>query len=474
MSRVFVVALLLLYFWYMFQLDTTPNLSQPSSPAPTIPSTKTFTHHFQKIGNILQLNVDSVGKLTMQIPPTFTFQNNRLVSQDVCHNQPDGARILASGRVLYDYMRRDLFERPDRHTDFEPNSSRLLQHGDSFYFVCKNESIFRLHQCPPGQVFRDGQCSKIDACTGRPKGFLLPDPFDETAYYECQGVGLASLHQKCPTNHWFMFDACRPQDDDAYYCQFYNEPRRIDDTTFLKCDPDKRPRYFSCPPGTRLFDKVECESDACVGQQDGTKLPMELERNKPFKYIPGYLLCENEKVARHVLCDKTWDHYVSDKENLTHLPLVFDGNNCTFPKLCDNVQYIYADTIVPVFEFSRRVRNWEWAEYYDRLSGYTCPSSEFKTAKKRVSLEPGTIINPKKFKPESACTSGVKTVPIAEHWDLFHNCDDGYQYKCSEGEYFDGFECKKSIENAHTFNGYPMFRLKPFSVDGWILPFQYG
>ncbi|GBN77126.1 hypothetical protein AVEN_158047-1 [Araneus ventricosus] len=184
---------------------------------------------------------------------------------------------------------------------------------------------------------------------------------------------------------------------------------------------------------------------------------MQLERNKPFKYIPGYLLCENEKVARHVLCDKTWDHYVSGKENLTHLPLVFDGNYCTFPKLCDNVQYIYTDTIVPAFEFSRRVRNWEWADYYDRLSGYICPSSEFKTAKKRVSLDPGTIINPNKFKRESVCTSGVKTVPIADNWDMFYNCDDGYQYRCPQGEYFDGSECKKSIENAHTFTSIPCF-----------------
>ncbi|GBM53907.1 hypothetical protein AVEN_64830-1 [Araneus ventricosus] len=147
----------------MFHLDNTPNLSQPSSPAPTIPSTRTFTHRSQKIGNVSQLNVDSVGKLTMQVPPIFTFQNNRLVSQDVCYNQPEGSRILASGRLLYDYMRRDLFQRQDRHNDFEQNSSRLLQHSDSYYLVCKNESVFRLHQCPPGQVFRDGQCFKIDA-----------------------------------------------------------------------------------------------------------------------------------------------------------------------------------------------------------------------------------------------------------------------------------------------------------------------
>ncbi|GBM53908.1 hypothetical protein AVEN_64831-1 [Araneus ventricosus] len=125
-------------------------------------------------------------------------------------------------------------------------------------------------------------------------------------------------------------------------------------------------------------------------------------------------------------------------------------------------------------EFSRRVQNWKWSDYYDRLSGYTYHSSEFKTAKKRVSLEPGTIINPKKFKRESACTSGVKTVPIADNWDMFYNCDDGYRYRCPHGDYFGGSDCKKSIENAHTFNKYPMFRFKPFSVDDWILPFNYG
>ncbi|KAF8784204.1 Capsid-associated protein Vp91 like protein [Argiope bruennichi] len=454
---------------------STTIISQPTSTAPKILSTRTFHHRFQKNGNILELNVDSVGKWTMEIPKSFTFQTKRIVPQDVCHNQPDGARILAGGRLLYDYMRRNLFQHKPIHKSFESNSGRVLQYGESFYFICKSGSILRLHQCPPGKVFRDGQCSKIDACTGKPENFLLPDPYDETAFYECRGAGLTSIHRKCPDNHWFIFDACRSKNDDAYYCQFYDKPRRIDDTTFVICR-DKKPKYYSCPPGTRIFDKFECESDECVGQKNGTKLAMKLERNGPFKYAPGYNVCENDKVIRKVFCDKTWDLYYSKEENLTHIPMVFDGNDCAVPELCENVQYDDKDIIVPAYEFSRRVKNWKWSNYYDRLSGFYCPHPQFKTAKKRVNIQPGQIINPKRFKVESACAPGVTRIPIAtDDWNLFYKCDDEQNiYKCQPDHTFDDTLCRRSIKHAHKFKNYPMFRFDSISTDGWILPFNYG
>ncbi|GBN30005.1 hypothetical protein AVEN_266532-1 [Araneus ventricosus] len=128
-----------------------------------------------------------------------------------------------------------------------------------------------------------------------------------------------------------------------------------------------------------------------------------------------------------VTCPKTWDQSLAVDENLTHLPMVFDGNSCFLTKLCENVQYSHVGAIVPSFKFSLRARNREWAELYDSLSGYVCDQGGFNANMKRVTVNPGEKINPKRFRKESAWDPNKRTVPVSDKWDVLYNCLLGHE-----------------------------------------------
>ncbi|GFU09922.1 uncharacterized protein TNCV_1162851 [Trichonephila clavipes] len=70
--------------------------------------------------------------------------------------------------------------------------------------------------------------------------------------------------------------------------------------------------------------------------------------------------CQNDKVVNVVECPQSWDPYLSLGDNLTHLPQVFDGHACQIPEFCTNVESDDPLVMVPVHEFTKHVRNWNF------------------------------------------------------------------------------------------------------------------
>ncbi|GIY40983.1 uncharacterized protein CEXT_533431 [Caerostris extrusa] len=409
-----------------------PKLLQPSSSPPNVSSSRTLKHSLYESQNNLTFAVEGIGYWSFSIPESVTFRNSMLLPRDACHNQPDGTRVLATGKFLYDYMRRESLD----------------------------------------TVSEDGDCHPIDACTGQEAGTLLMDPFDVRAYYKCEGSNQASQRHMCPPGYWFFHDSCRPTLDVTHYCKFYNQPLRINDRLLLTCQ-NEQPHYVTCPTGTRLFDTTRCESEACLSQPDGTVLPMPMIREGSFTFHPGYSVCKDNRVFEKHTCPKIWDSHLSKGDNLTHLPMVFDGNRCTVPVFCENVQMRYTTDIVPVHEFTKHVKNWKFSELFDSVTGYRCENGNMRSKRKRISLPPGHSIN-KKFKVDTACNGFEKFIPVSNRPNQYYDCTKDLVETCPAPAFFDGAQCRNPIPQAHTFNSMPLFRLEPLSQDGWIEPFNYS
>lgn len=461
MITALTIVLLLIYFWY-FTAFSLPPVDRPSIPQPPSRTSRSFTHELKSFGTTFMHMVNGIVKWIGPIPPGYLIHQGQFHSQDPCYNIPDGTKILATGKDLYDRLRQNVVV---PKLTFEPNASLLMQDGHVFYFTCQQKKIHSLEMCPPGHIFQNGECQPIDICTGRNSGLLLPDPLRPDAYYECLSPG--ARHRSCPKHNYFLHNACHSTKKMVHYCRFNTEPQIIDDFTVMRCR-NKRPVIDKCPPKTRLFGTFRCESSECVGKRDGTRLGMSSSTVGPFHFSPGYIECLNERATPH-FCPSTWDNYLSEGGNLTHLPQVFDGQRCSIPSFCKNVYSSDPDVIVPVHEFTKRVKNWEQSDLFDQVSGYTCNGN----VRARTNLRAGQRIN-KKFKRENACDGTVTKVIVAGFPEKYFDCSFHILVRCPPGQIFDSLTCRNPIPHAHKFKGIGLFTFTGLDHDGWLEKWHYS
>ncbi|GFT14704.1 uncharacterized protein NPIL_137141 [Nephila pilipes] len=321
--------------------------------------------------------------------------------------------------------------------------------------------------CPPGHFFHHTQCQPIDRCVGQPDGMRFSDPYDIHHYHEC--LQEKAVRHSCPPNTLFLHDQCRDTNDVSLYCQFHTEPKILDPNTLLVCRQGQAV-FETCPPGFRYFDSPTCESEACVGQPNHQLVPLPKVQQGPLTYFPGYMQCQDNKVANVVVCPDSWDPYSSAGDNLTHLPQVFDGRSCTIPEFCTNVESDDPLVTVPVHEFTKHVRNWKYSDRFDAVTGIQCQGNK----RKRVSMSPGERIHSKRLKPESACDGTVSKVVISNTPESYFDCNTQTVEACAPKHFFDGVDCHPLIENSHTFNGIGLFQLDSLRIDNWMGAWDYS
>lgn len=126
------------------------------------------------------------------------------------------------------------------------------------------------------------------------------------------------------------------------------------------------------------------------------------------------------------------------------------------------------ETIVPVHEFTKDVRNWEMSELYDSVAGYVCNAGR----KKRVRVPGPARIN-KRFKRENACTTKL---PVSGNPTLYYDCAQAKETTCPANEFFQGSVCVPEPEEGKVFKyrDVPLFQFEPLNVESWITPWNYA
>lgn len=453
------LVIFLLYFYYMAQSDSL-SVSKPSTPY--VPSKPTFTQQLELNGSTFQYSTHSTVDWKVDLPNEFKIQDETITLGDVCHGQPNGFRVLATGKPLYEYLKRD--KTLENNVQFESNATTTLRDKRVFYFTCQGSQIDKLHMCPPGHLFTNQQCEPIQPCSGEKDGKRFANPYELNLYYECEKGTRAA--KKCPSDEIFMHDKCVNTSDASVYCQFHKEPKILNSKTLLVCR-DNQMTYDTCPEGFRYFDTAVCESDACFNIPDGTLIPLPDQQNGPFTFSPGYRVCMGGKVEGVNMCSPNWDPYLSEGDDLTHLPLVFDGKKCSVPSFGKNVHSTDPEIVVPAYHFLKHVPNWKYSSQMDRVTGY-----EFKETRKRVHLDPGQRIN-KRFKRESACDNTVQKVPMGGQPDAYYDCQTETVEKCPANHYFDTKLCQPRRENVFSFEGLDFFSFDSLSISNWIKPWNY-
>lgn len=482
MSTIFGLALLLLYFWYFFSYSL-PSVPEPLPAVPPNPPPPPFHLIFSKPDNKVnkfQFAVNNLIAWEHEIPDEKTYMirtSGDVVRKDVCYYVPNGHAIPATGRVLYDYLKQKPDWRNRSSSSFAENSPYTVQRGNVFYFTCRNSKIHEVGMCPSGTVFGKGRCIPVSSCTGKPDGTLIADPESTTHYFECKNQ--REFQHYCGKDKFFYRDRCIPRDELAHFCKFHTsvEPFVIDDegTTRVQC-VDSKPVYTRCSPGFRFFERDRCESTRCVGKPDGTKLPLPDRTVGDFRFSPGYAICHADKVRDDpVTCPQIWDPLSSRGDDLTHLPMVFDGRGtCAVPSFCDNVFAEDPGAIVPVHEFTKDVRNWKMSELYDSRAGYVCEAGR----KRRVAVPGPARIN-KRFRTEDGCrSSNSGKLPVSGNSTLYYDCALAKETACPPNEFFQGFDCVRKPfeenEKVFTYRDVPLFRFEPLNVESWITPWNYG
>lgn len=466
MIRVFFLCLFLIYYWYFYASAFSRRVAKPSTGSPSDPPTRHFLfdstqpNHFR-----FSIDGNTVWEHTLPVD-TFTFHRDKIVQIDPCHGRPDHALVLAKGKALYDYLKSNTDTK--NLLNFKENSSFTVQKGDVFYFECSQGHVNKLRICPSGTLFATNGCRAIDSCTGKRDGTVLPDRIS-TRYLLCEG-GKEKI-KKCPPKTIFHHDRCESMDDPSHYCQYFSAPVLLDDETRLECRNGK-PFYVTCKPGTKFIDRDYCEPANCIGLPDGTKLPLPERKTDPFKFSPGYMTCRKNKIHEIVECPQKWDDSLSKGENLLSLPMVFDpeSDQCSAPAFCENVFSDDPDVIVPVYEFTRHVKNWNLSELLDRSAGFAC---ENKTRKRKL-LSPGEQIS-KRFRVEPACGPQMpEKLPVYNNSKQFYDCALSRIETCPPQTFFNGSACVPEPADAFKFNDLPLFRFDSLNFESWIRPWDYS
>lgn len=473
MYRVLFLCLLIFYFWYYYTTFTDRRVPKPTTPV--VP--KEYRVEFSKLTEDtfeFSVNDTVLWRHTLKDDKFKVGAFASVVPKDACEHVPSGRSIPASGRALYDYLKRD----PDlqHRLAFRQDAPYMVRDLDVFYFECKDGRIDDVGICPSGEFFQAGRCVPFTACTGKPDFVTLPDPSSRAHYFTCRdGKEVRSF---CGNDKFFVHNRCVSKNDAAYYCRFNEEGRPffiLDETTKLECVEGGEAVYVKCAPGTRFFDNNNdvCEPSVCMSEADGAKLPLPPRTTGPFSYSPGYVTCYAGKVNETVECPQVWDDELSKGDDLTHLPMVFDGKKCSVPTFCENVSSENPYVMVPRHEFTKRVRNWKFSEFYDKSFGYVCNEQQQRTF---AYTAPGHLIDAQRYAQSDACGGGDRNLllPVPENANRYYDCDQKMVRECENDEFFDGVACKRVPENAFTFEGVPFFNFqKALNFESWIASWNY-
>lgn len=468
MTNTFIfISFLLIYFLY-FYVTFSKSVLKPQTPR-LLPKSNAYKAHFtSKNQNEFQFEIDKKVVWKAQIPESYRFYDGKIVEKDICQSVENGHFIAATGQTLYDYLKK-YPKSLNEAVHFKHDTAFTLQEGHVFYFSCQNGRIHQIHMCQSGETFVNGACQPITMCTGKSDGSQFPDPLNVTQYTICENQH--DILKKCPENTFYLFDSCKPMDELVHYCNFFTEPFLLDSKTRGQCIRGKL-IYTVCEPGYRFFNTDRCEPAHCDGQPDNAKLPLSERENFPFRYIPGYYECQGERVQAKIECPEFWDPLLSKGDNLTHLPMVFDGRTCSIPTFCENVTAVDTHVFVPRHEYSKYIMNWSLASVYDQLGGYQCE----RGVKRPLDLAPGERIG-KKFKRESACDDPLnRALPVSGFPDRYFDCQSQTVIPCDQNEQFDGTQCAPKKQNAavFTFKDMEIFQFQPLDYDGWIKPWKYS
>lgn len=466
MFQLFFLCLYFIYFWYFYHFRAPP-VPRPKSLAPRSPVP--FDLYLVAVRhNMFRFFVNGTMLWEHIFPDdAYLVQNSEnIIERDDCYSHTTRRRIAARGIGLYKYLKKH----PEFKKDltFEENSHYTAQQGDVFYFTCFNRRIESLDMCPSGKIYQNQTCVDVSSCTDKADYTRLPVHADPFKYIECKNK--REFYKTCPATTFFYHDQCVAQHNLAYQCTLKDTviPFKLDAHTLFECR-DHKPIYTTCLPGTQFFDNLYCEPNNCVGQPNGTRLNLPHRTLGPFRFVPGYMECLHEKVFQTIECPSTWDPMLSQGDNLTHLPRVFDGQQCAVPSFGENVTSDDPDVLVPIHEFTKHVQNWKQAPYYDQTVGYIQTSN----GRKRKQLDPGQRIG-KQFKVESACgiTSDI-FLPLYGQPDQYYNCVEKKVVTCPPLHYFTGSACEKEPLHAFKFHGIPMFQFNDLNEEGWIKPWDY-
>ncbi|GBM91819.1 hypothetical protein AVEN_15698-1 [Araneus ventricosus] len=204
----------------------------------------------------------------------------------------------------------------------------------------------------------------------------------------------------------------------------------------------------------------KCEYDACENL-DNKIVPFIKITQYPFVFSTSYGKCNLGKLTNIQKCPEKWD-YFDTYIDVTQLPKVFDGNSCETPKLCQNVELVDQDVIIPSYEYRKYLSTWEKSDLYDRIKGYKCDSNQ---QLQEVPIENGSFI--KDFKIVNACDQGFMKFPT-KNANVYFDCNTKTSETCLPDMFFNGSECVNRIQNAFQFKGLDIFKFKELKANNWI------
>lgn len=466
MFKLFIVSFcLLFYFWYFYHASSTP-VPKPATAAPDPPAD--FKLSFTKLGknndNGFQYLVGTkVAWEHLFRDTAYMVLRETIGERNDCSHHVKQVNVVAKGFGLYKYLQ----DNPQLDVASFREDPEARQHGDVFYFTCKDRNILKLSMCPSGTFFQNQVCLPFSTCVGKPNFTKLPFHSDIQKFIECKNN--REFVNACPKGTFFYYDRCIQRNQLSYACQMNDTvvPLKLDEVTLFECR-NRKPIYTKCEPGTRLFDSTDCEPIDCLGQPDYERLPLQKQSRGPFHYIPGYMECFGGKVARTVECPSVWDPSLTKGDDTTSLPMVFHGKECAVPTFCENVFSDDPDTIVPAHEFTKHVKNWHLSELYDRSAGYICSGG----VRKRKSVGQDKRIDRKRFRVEPACEPGLK-LPMDQNRNQYYDCDQQQLVSCGPHHIFDGRGCRVEPEYAFRYRGVPLFTFDSLNSESWIKTWDY-
>ena len=471
--RFVALVFILLYFWYMtgsHQATVTAPVTQLDDKQPDrLYMFMTTQHNYQCTFNNRTWSTD--------MPDGYYNKNNpwEIKRKDPCFAIGDHGKVLATGTMLYEYLKNERLQSSQRDP-VEIDADTVFQDRNVFYFECLHGEIFKLHQCPTGQIFKHRDCQPVSVCLNQPDGTIFPDPLDPLSYYQC--VGSQLKRKQCAVDTFFEHDRCK-ETDVQHFCR-HNAFQMLDERTLLMCRRG-RATFETCPSGFRYFAKTDpldteppvCESDQCVGITDGQKISLFTKKEYNLAYSPGFMTCQNDRVRDTVTCPQHWDTSLTDHQ--LPLPQVFDATlqACTVPQFCENVQPLDSDTIVPVREWTRFLPEWKYSSHVDRVIGYKCVSG----LRTRSPVPPGHWIG-RHMKTESACQdSTVTVVPISNDATRYFDCATNTVKVCGQDEFFNCEACQGNSQYAFSI-GPPsqqmdLFQFDNLDKDVWMKSWDY-
>lgn len=478
MTKLFILALLLSYYWY-FYYSYSKNISTSVHSKPSNNPLQPALILDERINSFI---LASKNFWSFNLPEPFIVYKGKIVEQTACQNIPNGQSVLASGKELYDILKTETIFQDSL---IRPNDLSLIYRSDNvFYFKCFNEKIKQIHLCPVGYLYsnKHGTCIAIQKCLGEPNGTFFSHETDNSKYIEC--VDEETIERKCPDKHIFIHNKCHSVHNLILYCTYNTEPFLINPTSQVRCK-DKQYFIVQCEPGYQFFhNNGDCESTVCLGKPDGFKVALPDESTSSFIYKLGYNMCNNEKLSsENIYCRSHWDTLQSKDENLSidmaNLPMVFDGKKCTIPTFCENVLPTNPDVIVPVHRFTKHLPNWKYSMQFDSVHGYQCDYGnqtldellKNKNGKRKFTeLPEGKQI--KRFKIDT-CQDGF--IPILGNNTKYYDCENKKVITCQRYEHFNGEKCMINQTFAFRYKDIDVFQFDNMNkYDGWMKTWSYA